>query len=299
MFSQRFKSKYTVGAFLLLFACSPICFGENGEDGNKDNKVNVLFSYGPGGPLRPNNEFFAGEIIIFYVEADASLTKDGKFDLAVTSRLLRLSNENTGIDSFSDRQHQCSGLIFDGQSAFHVFGVTAPLPDDLTGGNYVLHVSVHDGLNNTIHQKQIPVIVKEKQEFGLRSILFVHGAPGNLTFGSNVFRASEIAVIAYAIGGLEKNNADVLDTANINTEISILNLEHEVVCSLSWRESPIIFNGFLDTAKITLPLPQPGEFIVKLRVEDTISGKADTCELPLIVLPVPSPVSAGGRSLGN
>ena len=292
MFSQRFKSKYTIGAFLLLFACSPICLGESGEDGNKDNKVNILFSYGLGGPLKPNNEFFAGENIYCYVEADASLTKDAEFDLAVTSSVLRKSNENAGIDIFMEHQNTFRGFVFEKQSVFHVRSRTKQLPENLTSGNYVLLISVHDGLNDSVHQKQVPIIVKEKHEFGLRNILFLHGAQEIAQVpGSNVFRAGDAAIISCILGGMEENNTNIINTAEIKTEVSLLNSKNEIVCSYKSQSSPFIFNGLINENRI-LPLPQPGEFIVKLRVEDTISGKADTCELPLIVLPVPSPVSA-------
>jgi len=295
MFSQRFKSKYTIGAFLLLFACSPICFGESGEDGNKDNKVNILFSYGPGGPLKPNNEFFAGDGIYFYVEADANLAKDTKFDLMTIPKLL---NENADIVSLSEPQNHTNGFFFNGQSTFHITAYGGLLPDNLKKGNYFLHVSIRDMLNHSEHLRQIPITVKEKQEFGLRRIGFCHGMTGSWVVGSNVFNAGEIAVLTCVLGGVEKNHDNVLDTANLNSELSILNLKREVINCHPWQSSPLIFNGLVD-GSFTLPLPQPGEFIVKLRVEDMISGKADTCELPLIVLPVPSPVSAGGRGLGN
>ena len=300
MFSPRFKSKYTIGAFLLLFACSPICLGESGEDGNKDNKVNILFSYGPGGPLKPNNEFFAGEPVYFYVETDVSFTKDAQFDLTVRSKVLHRLNETADIVHFAENQGQVFSFLSDKQSTFHITGNSRVIPENLKGGTYDLQINIYDALNHSTYQKQVPIIIKDHHDFGLRNIVFVHGFLGNDTWimGSNAYRVGEFARVYLAIGGCV---ADENNFLNVNLDISVLNPKNKIIYSKNDPVRLLNHELFKNTANYTqqLVFNQPGEYTLKIKIEDINSGKTDTCELPLIVLPVPSPVSVGGRGLGN
>ncbi|MDR0336646.1 MAG: hypothetical protein LBI18_06105 [Planctomycetaceae bacterium] len=262
--------------------------------GEDVTNTRVYFSFSPGGQIRKENTFFAGETICTTIElspkilASNVVNLDNSIEMFLEVSLSSLLNKNHRITT--PQPMLVHSFSLNENSSFVNFWLGVPANFD--AGDYELLIIIRNRRGEKLCEEKKMIVLQSNSSFGLRNIMFQHGIlqPPSWGFGSNVYVAGETVKIVFEVGGLSINEKE--------------NTEADIIAKLTLQESggekvtfPLIsmpLQKLTDRQSLTSQnlgsfsqmfiLAQPGNYLLTVEVEDTFSQKKDTKELQLIIL---------------
>jgi len=271
--------RYAIIAALAVFVLvSSVCHAEESPD------IRIHLTYGPGGPERKTNAF-AGERILIRVELPESFSFNEKIDLLCEASFVSQTNKARLIRNPVPIPLQ-SFTIGNGPS-FFIFNVT--IPPDFEEGKYDLTLFVQDRNGTVLGEGKRTIDLYSSSNFGTRNLSFRKGIPGTGYWlpSSNVFTAGETSQINLGVGGLSLNANEEIDAVIKLVLVDPEGVSVEMMEPMFLRSKPEVFQS----AELGIPwythefhLAQPGNFVLKLEVEDLTSQEKDSLELPLYVV---------------
>ncbi|MDR1141936.1 MAG: hypothetical protein LBL62_09610 [Planctomycetaceae bacterium] len=252
------------------------------------------FSFGPGGQIRKENTFFAGETIFTTIElspkvlASDVINLDNKIEMFLDVSFSSLLNKNRRITAPQPIYYHSFSL--NKNSCFFNFWIGVPA--DFEAGDYELLMTIRNRKGEKLCEEKKMIVLQSNSSFGLRNITFQHGTsqPTSWGFGSNVFVAGETVKIVFEVSGLSINEKENTE-ADVIVKFTLQDSEGEKVKipgismplskltdlqSFTYQNSRTFSNGFI--------IVQSGNYLLKIEIEDTISQKKDTKDLQLIIL---------------
>ncbi|MGL6195121.1 MAG: hypothetical protein ACRC2T_09910 [Thermoguttaceae bacterium] len=256
---------------------------EESGDASEDS-IQVTFSYGPGGPLRSDREFYAGDTICGFGEFSNEFVFDNKYSADVRVFL-------EGVTYLLPVTGDTYGEVTNNQKTItNAFSLTTP--NSLKAGEYQLCFEMHDRLNDKTHVKKETIKILDGTEFGLRFLSawygYRHTPPETWIPSSSCFGLGEIMQIRFTIGGLTVSDKKTVDAF---TELYLIDENDETINLLGDTPQAYLRQQiYVDDPYRTFPfthafiLTKPGEYRLKIKVSDLNSDKKDTYIFPIKVL---------------
>lgn len=241
---------------------------------------NVQPAHGPLGPARADDDVFPlDEYLVRYQVTGIKPDKDGRADLEIAARL-------TGPDGkvvFDRKSPPAPRPLSLGGDAVQTFG-SFTFPEKAPPGAYKLAVSVRDRTAGETASFDRTLTCKPP-EFRLIALRFSHDADGKVPAGTTLLAGGTLHYQFKAIG-FDKSQkrvglvmrATVLGPDGKDVGAKPLEVKGEVTDPDKAAESRQARFGGLAV------LHRPGEFKLRIAVEDTVARKTTTFETPLKVL---------------
>jgi len=261
-----------------------------------DDSIVIRYSFGPGGPVRPNKKFYPEEAMFFFLELPSKFVVDNTFDFELRGFLIF----GTEPDIPRNPAH-FSGHLTKVQSSL-TMSARYRIPSNIKAGEYEFQLEIYDRLNNKKFIKKDTVEILDASNFGMRSIGLWRGVGGTESAvpGSGYFSAGELAAITFTVGGLTIDNegkvktfveAILIDESNQRVDISVQSQNIFMsnatnVDEFVPRNEKLFFgNDFFQTwdFHLNLQLTQPGSYRLKVAVQDLNSGEVSGYILPVFV----------------
>ena len=273
--------------FGVVILASSLCYAADKKESAEEIQdiPRIYLTYGPGGPKR-KAIFFAGEVIYIKLELPKNFSFDDKLDLLCDLSLI--SQVKKARDVSNSKPIPLQGFSSRESSSF--FYLFLAVPPDFEEGEYDLCISVQNKKNSVLYEGKVVVNLYSSSCYGIRNLMFMHGVPKTTYWvpGSNIFAAGETAKISFAVGGLSLNaNAEV----EALVKLTLVDQEGMSVNILDLGPTPPMLKHRISASEHSKTwtfshefiLTQPGDFVLKVGVEDLNSLKKDSCELPLHV----------------
>ena len=243
----------------------------------------VQLTYGPGGPERKAHAI-AGEQLYIRLELPKSLSFNGKTDLWGE---LSLVSQVDQTKFFRSPVNPLQG--FSTKNASSVFLGFLTVPPDFEEGKYDLILSLLNPDRSVLCEGKETIDLCPTSSFGIRNFTFIHGFISSTTGvpGPNVFVVGAYAKFAYAVSGLSLNPNEEFDAVVKSTLVDSEGVSIDIMepTFLLSRSEVFRFADLgLPWVTLSLPLVQPGNFVLKIEVEDLNAQKKESLELPLYVV---------------
>jgi len=276
--------RFTVSSVWALFVSAlSLCHAVEAQlhSAETKNVLKVQLTHGPGGPKREPN-IFPGETVFMRIELSKDIFSSNETDLTCEVSLVSQTDEtrNFRYPVFPLQ----SVKIKDTSPIFHYLII---VPSNFEEGKYDLGLSIKNGSQVVCAGKET-VDLYSTSKFGYRNLWLMHGIPGTMHWvaGSNVFVAGATAQIRFGVGGLSIKDDEIA----MNVRLVFIDKEQEDVSvvlntTLFRDKSDALVFAELKSAWVTsqFPLTQPGNFILKIEVDDLNSSKKEFYELPIFV----------------
>jgi hypothetical protein len=242
---------------------------------------NVQPSHGPLGPARASDDVYPlDEYGVRYQVAGIKPDKDGKADLEIDVRLTNAQGKAVYDPKPAGRRFELSL----GGNTVQTFGFVT-FPEKATPGEYKLAVSVRDKTSGESTSFERKVTLKPT-EFRIVALRFTHDAEGKIPAGTTLLAGDTLHYQFKAIGfdrSLKRvallMKVQVLDADGKDMGAKPLVVKSEVTDPAK----------AVDTKSVPLHgqalMNRPGEFRLKITVEDMLGDKTTEFETPLKVLP--------------
>ena len=242
---------------------------------------NVQPAHGPLGPARTSDDVYPlDEYGVRYQVAGIKPDKDGKADLELTVRL-------TNAEGRAVYEVKPAARKFDmtlGGDTVQTFGFVT-FPEKAAPGEYKLAVSVRDKTAGEATGFERKLTLKPA-EFRIVALRFAHDAEGKVPAGTTLAAGDTLHYQFRAVGFDRSQKrvslvmrVQVLDAAGKDVGAKPVEAKADVTDPAKAADARSATLGG------QAALNRPGEFKLKITVEDTIAKKATTFETPLKVLP--------------
>lgn len=294
-----------IASFFAILAFSAACFAQETENApgkqEKKDEIKVYLTHGVGGSVRENETFFGEESVLLNLELPPAVIKDQKFELQVKTELYSKKQPGKAVQPVQAVSNR--SLVWKNTGPIHILNGVF-IPKDCEPGDYEIRVTVSDSLNLSFLTGNKSIKVRKQSDFGIRSFVCQHQIPGtdHWAVGSNYYTVGDYARISLSFGGLTpvapKNDLPGFETVGIGEEITA-ELSYEIIDGDGNKVAPFehfpegapVLKNFGDESSVgsyhlTLPLPQPGNYIARATLKDANSNKTDTQEIPIFVIPL-------------
>jgi hypothetical protein len=241
---------------------------------------NVQPAHGPLGPARTADDVYPlDEYGVRYQVAGIKPDKDGKADLELTVRL-------TNAEGRAVYEVKPAARKFDmtlGGDTVQAFGFVT-FPEKATPGEYKLAVNVRDKTAGEATGFERKLTLKPA-EFRVVALRFAHDPEGKVPAGTTLVAGDTLHYQFRAIG-FDRSQKRVSLVMRVQVLADGKDVGAKPVEAKAEVTDPA---KAADARSATLgglaTLNRPGEFQLKITVEDTIAKKATTFETPIKVLP--------------
>ena len=241
---------------------------------------NVQPSHGPLGPARASDDVYPlDEYGVRYQVAGVKPDKDGNADLDISAKL-------TGPDGkvlFDRKAAPAPRPMTLGGDAVQTFG-TFSFPEKSNPGEYKLAVSVKDKVSGETTGFERKLTLKPVS-FQIVALRFSHDADGKVPAGTTLLAGDTLHYQFKAIG-FDRSQK----TVSLVMRVQVFDAEGKEVGAKPQEAKAAVTDAAkaADARQATLggqaTLNRPGEFKLKIVVEDTVGKKTTTFETPLKVL---------------
>lgn len=269
--------------FILAFAVSG--FSDEKVDTATSDSLSIRFTYGPGGPIRKEKNFFAGETIFMSVQVPKQMrsgeVSDHLFEAAIVSQ------EKPGMKITTPRPLPLKVVLLKDDS--FLIQSDFKIPVEFEKGRYDIGLSVSNLTNNIELVGKETVELRPATDFGIRNLCFFHSWRNtNWSPGSNVYGVNEDATVMFLYSGLKVNEENEVKT---ETKVILKDEKGGSICLSDFvQPRPLMTqkissweqNKFF-TSKWGFTTSQPGRYTLHIEMTDLNAGKTDSVELPLRV----------------
>jgi hypothetical protein len=241
---------------------------------------NVQPAHGPLGPARTSDDVYPlDEYLVRYTVAGVKPDKDGKADLEVGVRLTNKDGKAVYDPKPAARRLDLSL----GGDSVQTFGFVT-FSERAPAGKYTLTVNVRDRTSGETTKFERELTLKE-MSFQIVALRFSHDADGKVPAGTTLLAGGTLHYQFKAIG-FDRSTKKV----SLTMRVEVLDADGKPVGAKPLEAKAEITDPTkaADARQASLggqaALNRPGEFKLKIVVEDTVGKKTTTFETPLKVL---------------
>ena len=281
-----------IGSLLVVCLIAvPRCHAEGTEaESSQENRGKSFhFTLGPSGPVRKGTDFYAGEQVCLTVKVPLTEFSGHRVRFYCDYRLVSQTNQTMRVTR--SEPGRIRGFVPGNGPAY--FNILFRIPARFEQGLYDFSLTVMDSDGKGLLEENETLRVRSASAFGIRHPRYYHGfetSPPEWGPGSHVYSVSETVRITIGVGGLvadEDGKARFkLQSAISDGKGGFLSVsEQNIAFSQKKVSSHVPSDTVLSTnCDFDFELLQPGDYILKIVVSDTVSQTEDFLELPLQVL---------------
>ena len=236
-------------------------------------------THGELGPQRPDSKYFPGDIFFLSFDIEGISVDDSGnvkyvMEMAVTDKV--------GKEIFKQQPAERSDFLPLGGNKLPARAFVSIGLDQLPG-TYTCTVKVTDKVTKAVETLKRPFEVVEKT-FSLVQV-YTAGDPEGKIPAPAVGVSGQSVWVHFALVGFERDKVKKLPSIVVEMEVT----GKDGVATLKKPTTVVIDKDVPESdigipLRFLLPMNRPGDFTVKLKATDKVSGKMSTVSLPILVL---------------
>jgi len=245
--------------------------------GDEEIDLDVRLTHGPMGGRRPA-KFIAGETIFAtFRMRNIALNAENKLDLSIS---FDMRDADDYIVYKFDPKRASYKLPLGGNQITQSFNLKTP--QDFQPGKFRVRLKIEDHVRNKTITRDIPFELLPSTQFGLLNLRMFHDREGNVP-ATNGFGVGAFVHVLGAIRGhqLKNQKTDVAVRSVFLDEQG--NAVGEPIELLAAKVAPKYVQNASINLHMKYQLHMPGRYLLKIYIEDRVSGNEAEYEMSVIV----------------